>query len=210
MTSLITLDPLSLEPLPPETGERLLRFPLGSKDTALLPLEQIAEIIRVNGGEILPVPEMPTCVLGICNWRGEMLWLIDLNHLMGYPSLSLQGSFSPMAMVIQVNHQLQGMGSEEWGVESGVDDKLIPHNQQSLGLVVQHVNDIELHDLHQLQPAAPGLFPPRLLPFILGSLPGENSTVLDVNAIAQCPLWQIYRGGSSEKPSTTLPLTVTN
>ena len=93
---------------------------------------------------------------------------------------------------------------------SGVEHKqLTPNNQHSLGLVVQHVNDIELHDLQQLQPAAPGLFPPRLLPFILGSLPGENSTVLDVNAIAQCPLWQIYRGGSSAKQSTTIPLNVT-
>lgn len=178
MNALISLDLLNLDPLPPETGERLLRFPLGVKDTALLPLEQIAEIIRVNVGEILPVPEMPTCVLGICNWRGEMLWLIDLNYLLGYPSLLLPASAFAIAMVIQFSAQVGG------------------DRKQPLGLVVHHVNDIELQDLQQLQPAAPGLFPPRLLPFILGSLPGDQGMVLDINAIANCPLWQIYQAGS--------------
>ena len=161
--SSLTLD----EPLPPETRQRLLRFPLGEQDSALLPLEQIAEINRVNVAEILPVPEMHDCIFGICNWRGEMLWLVDLNHLLGGSPLSEGGQMlaSPVAMVIQVNHQY-------------------------LGLVVQQVNDIELHDLQQLQPAAMGLFPPKLLPFVLGALPGGNGTVLDVTAISQCALWQ--------------------
>jgi positive phototaxis protein PixI len=169
-----SLDLLALDPLPPETRQRLLRFPLGSQDSALLPLEQITEILRVNMGEILPVPEMPSCILGIYNWRGDMLWLVDLNHLVGRAPL-LQPSqilASLVAMVVQVNGQL-------------------------LGLVVQHVNDIELHDLQHLQPAAPGLFPPKLLPFVLGALPRGSGTVLDVTAIAQCPLWQIHLRGVS-------------
>lgn len=161
---LLTLD----EPLPTETCQRLLRFPLGLQDSALLPLEQIAEILRVNLAEILPVPEMPDCVLGICNWRGEMLWLVDLNHLVGLVPISLAAT-SPIAMVVQVN-------------------------DQPVGLVVQQVNDIELHELEKLQPAAAGLFPPKLLPFVLGILPGGGGTVLDVTAITVSPLWQIHRG----------------
>lgn len=163
----LTLDFLSEAPLPPETRQRLLRFPLGIEDSALLPLEQITEIFRLNVAEILPVPEMPSQVLGICNWRGEMIWLIDLNYLVGCPPLFRQQSLlvPPTVMVVQV----QG---------------------QSVGLVVQQVNDIELHDLQQLQPVAPGLFPAKLLPFVLGALRGDNGTVLDVIAIAQYPLWQ--------------------
>ncbi len=165
---LLTLD----DPLPTETCQRLLRFPLGLQDSALLPLEQIAEILRVNLAEILPVPEMPDCVLGICNWRGEMLWLVDLNHLVGFVPRSLAAAASPIAMVVQVN-------------------------DQPVGLVVQQVNDIELHELEKLQPAAAGLFPPKLLPFVLGILPGGSGTVLDVTAITLSPLWQIHRGGAS-------------
>lgn len=166
-----SLDLLTLDPLPPETRQRLLRFPLDSDDSALLPLEQIAEIIRANLAEILPVPDMPSCVLGICNWRGTMLWLIDLNHLLGYPPLSQQERMlaTVTAMVVQVN-------------------------DQAAGLVVQRVNDIELHELQQLQPAAPGLYPPKLLPFVLGGLPGVSGTVLDVTAITHFPLWQIHQG----------------
>lgn len=162
-----SLDPLTLEPLPPETRQRLLRFSLGSGDTALLPLEQIAEILRVNVAEILPVPEMPSCILGICNWQGEMLWLVDLNHLIGYPPINWAAVASPMAIVVQVN-------------------------RQSVGLVVQQVKDIELHELQQLQLAAAGLFPSRLLPFILGALPGDDGVVLDITAITQSPLWQLH------------------
>jgi positive phototaxis protein PixI len=158
-------------PLPPEISlSRLLRFPLGIEESALLPLEQIAEILILEMAEILPVPEMPSCVLGIGNWRGEMLWLVDLNHLVGYPPLTLAVGASPLTMVVEVN-------------------------DQSVGLVVEQVNDIELHDLQQLQKAAMGLFPNSLLPFVLGSLPGGSGTVLDRSAIIQCPLWQTHRRG---------------
>lgn len=168
----LSLDPLILEPLPPETRQRLLRFPLGNQDTALLPLDQITEILRLSVADIVPVPKMPECILGICNWRGEMLWLVDLNQLVGRPPVSWQGlgGSSPIAIAVQVNHR-------------------------SLGLVVQQFHEIELHELEQLQPATPGLFPPSLLPFVLGYLPGNNGTVLDVKAIAQCPLWQLHRDG---------------
>ncbi|GAB1541069.1 hypothetical protein NUACC21_37390 [Scytonema sp. NUACC21] len=160
------LDPLGFDPLPPETNlSKFLRCPLGFQDSALLPLEQVAEVIKVNTIDILPIPEMPSCVLGICNWRGEMLWLIDLNNLIGYP---LPIVATPMAVVVQVN-------------------------QQAVGLVVQRVEDIELHDLQQLQRAVAGLFPRSLLPFVLGALPGDN-LVLDVTAIIQCPLWQAHQG----------------
>jgi positive phototaxis protein PixI len=174
-----TLDPLisdllSEVPLTPDTRQRLLRFSLGREDSALLPLEQITEIFRVNPAEILPIPEMPSQVLGICNWRGEMLWLIDLNHLVGSPPLFQQEPVlaPPVIMVVQVNGQ-------------------------SVGLVVPQVNDIELHDLQQLQPAAAGLFPPKLLPFVLGALRGGNGTVLDATAITEYPLWQRHHRGVS-------------
>lgn len=169
-----SLDPLTLEPLPPETRQRLLRFPLSPRETALLPLDRIVEILRLNVADILPVPEMPTCVLGICNWRGEMLWLIDLNHLVGCPPVITPGqvSASPVAMVVQVN-------------------------DHSMGLVVSQVNDIELHQLEQLQSATPGLFPPKLLPFVLGALPGVKGIVLDITAIARSPMWKMHQRGVS-------------
>lgn len=163
--SLLSSEP----PLPEESRQKFLRFSLGPQDSGLLPLEQISEVLRVSVADILPVPEMPSCVLGIYNWRGEMLWLIDLEHLVDCPPLLRQGRLEfLMAMVIQINGQ-------------------------SMGLVVQNVNDIEWHDAEQLQSAAAGLFPPGLLPFVKGYLPGAKGTVLDTEAIARSPLWQVHR-----------------
>lgn len=165
---------LLLNPLPAETRQRLLRFSLGQQgDDALILLEQITEILNINTADILPVPEMPSCVLGIGNWRGEMLWLIDFNDLVGYPSPFKQLASPLLTMiVVQVNQLFLGMG-------------------------VQKVSDIELHDLQQLQPPVPNLFPPNLLPLVLGTLPESCDAVLNIQAIAQHPLWKTHleRGG---------------
>jgi positive phototaxis protein PixI len=167
LTATNSSDAPILDTIPKESRQRLLRFPLGFQDSAMLPLEQITEILRVDVAEILPLPEMPSCVLGICNWRGEMLWVVDLDNLVGYPSLFRQerGSHLVIVMVVQVNNE-------------------------SVGLGVQQVNDIELHDLEKLLPVVPGLFSPSLEPLVLGTLSGCGDAVLDVKAIAQCPLWK--------------------
>lgn len=166
--SLTRLD--SEPPLKEESRHKFLRFSLGSQDSGLLPLEQISEVLSVTVADILPVPEMPSCILGIYNWRGKMLWLIDLDHLVGETPLSQKGRElgSLITMVIQMNDQF-------------------------MGLVVQYVNDIELHNIEQLQPAAAGLFPPKLLPFVKGYLPGANAYVIAPEAIARFPMWQLHR-----------------
>lgn len=164
-----SLNTLILEPLPPENRQRFLRFTLG-EDVGLLPLEQITEVFSLETANILPVPEMPACILGICGWRGEMLWLLDFNDFVGYPS-PFQQEVIPASLMIIV----------------------IQSNQQSIGIGVQQVNDIEFHDPQQLQPVAPGLFPPALLPFVLGTLPGCCDVVLNIQEISQSPLWKKHQ-----------------
>ncbi len=153
--------------MPSETEHRLLRFALDHQDNALLPLAQIVEILRLNMAEVLPIPDLPSCVLGIYNWRGEILWLIDFNALFGYPPIpqQKQGVAPPYGIVIQ-------------------------GEQQCLGFVVSQVHEIELHDLQNLQPTVVNLFPPNLLPFVLGVVPTSGDPVLDMGAIAQSNLWQ--------------------
>ncbi len=142
------------------TRQRLLSFPIGKYRNSLIPLEQITEILRVNLDEILSVPETPSSVLGAYNWRGDMLWLIDLEHLIGGESLFEQPlSQQPIAIVLQVDNYY-------------------------FGLVVKSMNEIELHDLKALLPAKPGSLPAHLLPFVTGYLP-NSSTVLNPKAIAQ-------------------------
>lgn len=166
--SLSSLEPLDSATAPTASKQKFLHFCLGLKDTALLAVDSIAEVIRVPMTEVLPVPQMPSCVLGIYNRRGEMLWLVDLGHLVGYPLGFVPGSTiaTGMAIVLEVEGEF-------------------------LGLVVPQVNDIEWHAPQQLQPPCASLFSPKLLPFVQGYLNGSGSTVLDPVAIAQSPLLQL-------------------
>ena len=152
-----------------EEGEKFLRFHLGAEGIALLPLNVIKQVMQVSVAEILPVPQMPGCVLGIYNWRGEMLWLVDIGQLLGFPPLS--SAENVMAIAIQI------------------EDKV-------LGLVVRQINDIERHHLDQINLPAIGLFAPELMPYLQGYFIGANQEVLMVSnarAIANAPLWQHNR-----------------
>ncbi len=155
-----------------EEGEKFLRFQLGAEGIALLPLNVIKQVMQVPVNEILPVPQMPGCVLGIYNWRGEMLWLVDIGQLVGFPPLG--SSENVMAIAIQIQ------------------DKI-------LGLVVRQINDIERHHLDQINLPSIGLFAPELMPYLQGYLIGANQEVLMVlngEAIANAPLWQLNRMGN--------------
>lgn len=155
----------------PPAGEKFLRFQLGEEGIALLPLNIIKQVMQVSVAEILTVPQMPTCVLGIYNWRGEMLWIVDLGNFMGFPNLATGGVENLMAIAIQVQ-------------------------EQYLGLVVQQINDIELHNINQINMPSLGLFSPEILPYLQGYLIGANKEVLMVlngEAIAKAPLWQLNR-----------------
>jgi positive phototaxis protein PixI len=164
-----SLNTLILDPLPPETRQRSLRLALGEQDSAIVPLDQITEIFNLEMTKILPVPELAPWVLGICNWRGEMLWVIDFCIFWGHESVQLN-PVSPFlfVMVVQVNHH-------------------------SIGVGVPHIGDVEFHDLQRLQPVPPGLFSPGLLPLIAGLLPEDNGVVLNLKAIVDCPLWKSMR-----------------
>ena len=158
-------------------AEKFLRFQLGSEGKALLPVNIISQVMRVLGADILPVPQMPSCVLGIYNWRGEMLWLVDIGQLMGFPALC---------------EPAVGKG----GVGGDLMAIAIQINDQYLGLVVSQISDIELHDIQQIQVPSIGLFSPEIMPYLQGYLVAPNNEVLMVlnaEALAQAPLWKKFQ-----------------
>jgi positive phototaxis protein PixI len=167
MPLLTSLDLLETAPDSGVVQEKYLHFALTSDDSVLLPMQDITEVLRVPMLDILPVPQMPSCVLGLYNRRGEMLWLVDLAHLVGYPLKFQPGSPLVTAMAI-----------------------VLECNQQTLGLIVPQVYDMELYDPQQLHSPSAQLFSPQLLPFVQGYFNHSSSTVLSVAAIAQSPLIQ--------------------
>ena len=160
----------------PET-ERFLRFQFGFEDTALLPLASVKEVLKISAEEILTVPDMPNCVLGVYNCRGEMLWLVDLDVQIGLFSLA-RSSFN-QRLALSTSNILTAIAIQ-------ADDKC-------LGIVVPQVIDIEVHSLQALQTPSAGLFPSKLLPFLQGYLSDSNSPVLDGKTLIQDSQLQTHR-----------------
>ncbi len=154
-----------------EVAARFLRFSFSSSETALLALSNIRQVLQVQPQNLLKVPDMPGFVVGICNFHGEMLWMVDLGLQLGF-----QGSTSEWG---NRRSQLQGfVGSPHHGMAI-----VIQFQGKSLGLIVPQVIDIESHDPAQLQPPTADLFPATLLPFIQGYLVRSSSPVLDANTL---------------------------
>jgi len=152
-----------------ETKQKFLSFNLGAKDIAIIQLQHITEVLQLSLAEICGVPQMPNCVLGIYNWRGEMLWLVDLEAMLGYPPL-LQGS-NLVAKMMAIVLEKEG---------------------KSLGLLVRQLTDIELLDTHEMQAPAAELFSPVMSPFLQGYFinPDEEMMFsLDALAIIEAPIW---------------------
>jgi positive phototaxis protein PixI len=157
-----SLGALFSEPAPAEIGERFLRLQLCPETSSLLEVKDIAAVISVLVTDILPVPHMPSCVLGLYNWRGEMLWLIDLGQQVGFPGLLSDSSSLSQCMAV-----------------------IVEINGQALGFCVSQVHDIESHDLQSLHMASSEMFSEKFLFFIKGYLTGDRTTVLNLSTLLQ-------------------------
>lgn len=144
-----------------QVGQRFLRFHLGEEDTALLSVNVVKEVLSVSGEKMLPVPDVEASVLGIHNWRGEMLWVIDLNSLLG---------FSPL-------WELENIGAS-------INIIVLQLEHEEIGIAVRQVETIEQHDWQKLQPPE-GLFPPHILSYVQGYLTEANSIILDAEALVK-------------------------
>lgn len=155
-----------------ENQEKFLSFNLGAKDTAVISLQHITEVLQISLTEICGVPQMPNCVLGIYNWRGEMLWLVDLEAMLGYPPL-LQASDSftkKMALILE-------------------------NDGKYLGILVQQLKDIEWLDIKEMKEPTIELFYPAMSPFLQGYFINAAEEImfnLDSIAIMQSPLWEVH------------------
>jgi positive phototaxis protein PixI len=152
-----------------ETKQKFLSFNLGNNDLAVIQLQHIAEVLQVSLTEICGVPQMPNCVLGIYSWRGEMLWLVDLEEMLGYPPLLEGANLASKMMAI-----------------------ILENNGKNLGLVVRQLTDIEWLNPEKMNPPSAELFYSAMSPFVEGYfINSEEALVfnLDALAIIQSPIW---------------------
>lgn len=142
-------------------ARKFLQFQLSPNDYALLEAELVTEIITISPTEILPVPQMIYSVLGIYSWRSEMLWIVDLANLVGYPP-ALETAEVELDNLIVLVIQLQG---------------------QALGLVIPKVDNIVQLELSELKLASKELFSEDILSFLAGYFTdNDNNIVMLIDA----------------------------
>lgn len=155
-----------------EQEQKFLTFNLGDKDTAVISLSNIIEVLQVSPLEICGVPQMPTCVAGIYNWRGEMLWLIDIESMLGYESLAKSHNITSKMMAVVVRKE-----------------------SKYLGLLVRQLMDIESFDIDSLKPANLDLFSHEIADFLEGYFIDVNEQMiisLDAKSIIDSSMWSIH------------------
>ncbi len=125
-------------------------------DIALLDAEIVTEVIAISPQDILPVPQMFYCVLGIYGWRSEMLWIVDLENLLGYPPPLGENNITQELLVMVI--QVQG---------------------QSIGLVVSGIDTLIEHNLSKFKSSSSEIFSEDILPFLHGYFTSlENDIIM--------------------------------
>ncbi|NEP08800.1 MAG: chemotaxis protein CheW [Symploca sp. SIO2C1] len=150
-----------------------LQFYLEPNTTTLLPLQQLTEVLTIPIGEIVPIPHMSPWVMGVYNWRGDILWIVDLGHLVGLaPWYQQTNNVSVHKAIV-----LKASGNKATSTNI---------KTQMLGLVVNRVEDIELCNPDLIQSPPSSSVTPELVPFLRGywlKPDGEMLVVLDGEAI---------------------------
>jgi positive phototaxis protein PixI len=162
----------STESIPAHThaSEQFLRLRLAN-DRVLLPIQHLTEVLTISEGQIIPIPHMPAWVMGVYNWRGEILWMVDLGHLCGlapwYQHAASRSTHS--AVVLNI-------------VDSSAT---APTKGEVLGLVVGQVEDIEWCHCNSIQSLSSTPIKPELEQFASGYWQrSEKETLVILNGIA--------------------------
>ena len=151
---------------------QFLRFHLMPDTTALLPVHQMTEVLTMAISQVLPIPHMPAWVMGVYNWRGEILWMVDLGHLVGLTPLYQQANSRSTYTTIVIHSSQQVPGRQRAGSPLT--------GSKTLGLLVNRVEDMEWcnPDLIQLPPQS--AIPNKLVPFLRGYWLKSNGELLMV------------------------------
>lgn len=123
--------------------EQFLRFSLEPDVTALLPLQHLSEVLYIPGKEIVPIFFMPPWVTGVYNLRGEILWIVDLGHLLELTPYHQPISTSSSLTIIVLNLPFGEAATQITGAKT---------RNLTLGCIISSLEAIEQCDTEQIQP----------------------------------------------------------
>lgn len=158
----------------PQEAKQFLKFAIYPSTKLMLPIRQITEVLKIKFGQIVPIPQMPPWVMGVYNWRGDILWMVDLGHLIGLdPWYQRENNRNYQTAIVLSPHK-----------EKIQSDKRVGTN---LGLIVSHVEDIKMCDRSTIQSPPNNSVSQQISSFLQGYWLGKENDdmtlVLDGKAI---------------------------
>lgn len=144
--------------------QQFLRFVLLPDTNLMISLSEIAAVLKIPFGQIVPIPEMPSWVIGVYNWRGEIVWMIDLGQLLGFTPWYQQS-------VVASNHKAVVIHPSSQDLKNRTSGDLV-------GLIVSDVNDIELCNTNELHSPPASAVTADLAPFLRGYWIKENGDII--------------------------------
>ena len=164
--------PSQSSPSPTNAGSdsQLLQVTLATF-SLLIPANQLVEILTFPVGQVVPVFHLPPWIPGVYNWRGEILWTMDLGHFLGASPWYQQTDYGAKHTVVILDR---------------------PHSKQlrteersPLGLIVNQVDGMLTGDMTGLLGTAthPDRYPPTMGGFAQGYWSAEGYPVLDGEAL---------------------------
>ncbi len=145
-------------------GDAYIRFQLEPKTPAVMSMAHTQEVVVIPIGRITPMPNMPSCMLGLLNWRSRVFWVIDLAAMLKLQPLNTNVQHYNMA-IIRVG-------------------------QVPLGLVVQEVKGVMRLTADCIQSPL-GFVSTSLAPYLHGCVLQQKDILLVLNAeaIVHSPLF---------------------
>jgi positive phototaxis protein PixI len=145
--------------------EQFLTFSVSPTQKVMLPTRQLVEILNLSLGQITSIADVSPTIMGVCNWRGEVLWVVDLASLTGFEPLYRNYSQSNTNVILA---RSQGL---------------------TIGLAVSQIGQMLWCDLDRIMPAPASFSSAGMSKFLRGywlnqTSDGKNETYLILNADA--------------------------
>ncbi|MBD0385132.1 MAG: purine-binding chemotaxis protein CheW [Nostoc sp. C3-bin3] len=103
---------LPLKPTQTNLGDGYLKFQLNQQTAAVLSMKHTQEAVIIPIESVTSMPNMPSCILGLMNWRSRIIWVVDLPRMLNLESLDYRvRQYS--AIVIQVESLVLGLVVQE-------------------------------------------------------------------------------------------------
>jgi positive phototaxis protein PixI len=131
-----------MHPINATKTEAFIACNLDHQLALLFAKDYVQGVITARSEQIVPIPNMSTCIIGLLQHRDKNYWLVDLSVMLGNSSLSTEKDF----------HQVI----------------LTTHEKQCLGLIVNQVEGIQYLDHEEIYPTILPNTSPLLKPYLKG------------------------------------------